>query len=183
MWGKKSKKDKPENIAPEENYESAFGEIDRSYDQNYNQNFDGYVDQGYDQNGEYYDQNYDQGYDQNNNQNAGEYVDQGYDQGEMQEGQYAEQYYENATGQNFDAGQSSFYTQNESQPLDATQIAQQETDPNAIVFVPGQNGVPSNITPQGIENLVRLERLRRNGLIDDTVYANIFNKICNQFLS
>lgn len=175
MWGKKSKKEKQENVEnveTEQNYESAFGPVQNGYEQNY------------DQNGAQYDgQVYNQGYDQVYDQNGAEYVDQGGNQDQAQQGQYDNQYYEMPDNQNFDENQSSFYTQNDSQPLDATQIAQQETDPNAIVFIPGQNGVPSNITPQGIDNLVRLERLRRNGIIDDTVYANIFNKICNQFLS
>ena len=156
MWGRKSKKEEKENIDNQENYESAFGQVEQGYDQGVEQN----VEQGY-------NQNVDQGYDQN--------FSQGYDQN-------GGEYYEQAGAQSFDESQSS-YTQSDAQPLDATQISQPNMDPNAIVFVPGQDGVPSNITPQGIENLVRLERLRRNGVIDDTTYINIFNKICNQFLS
>ena len=44
-------------------------------------------------------------------------------------------------------------------------------------IIPGENGVPANITQKGIEDLERLERLRASGAITEENYAAMRNKI------
>lgn len=127
----------------------------------------GYDNQAYD--GQYVDnQNYDYGqaYDNNGNYDNSQPFD-------------AQQYQEQA----YDNSQNAFYTQNNVQPLDATQMVQQTnvSDSNAIVIIPGQNGVPANISQKGIDDLTRLERLRKNGVIAEEVYLSMRQKIFSLF--
>ena len=44
-------------------------------------------------------------------------------------------------------------------------------------IIPGENGVPANITQKGIEDLERLERLRSSGAITEENYVAMKNKI------
>ena len=53
----------------------------------------------------------------------------------------------------------------------------------ASAIMPGQNGVPVNITPKGIQDLERLERLRASGAITEENYAVMRTKICNTNVS
>lgn len=53
----------------------------------------------------------------------------------------------------------------------------------ASSIIPGQNGVPVNITPKGIQDLERLERLRASGAITEENYVVMRTKICNTNLS
>lgn len=59
--------------------------------------------------------------------------------------------------------------------------AQEQQFANSIQ--PGQNGVPLNITPKGIADLERLERLRNSGAITEENYVAMRTKICNTNLS
>lgn len=59
--------------------------------------------------------------------------------------------------------------------------AQEQQLANSIQ--PGQNGVPLNITPKGIADLERLERLRNSGAITEENYVAMRTKICNTNLS
>ena len=60
---------------------------------------------------------------------------------------------------------------------------QAEEQQRASSILPGQNGVPLNITPKGIEDLERLERLRNSGAITEENYIAMRTKICNTNLS
>lgn len=60
---------------------------------------------------------------------------------------------------------------------------QQYPDPGSSMIVPGQNGIPANITQKGIQDLERLERLRQSGAITDANYIVMRTKICNSNLS
>lgn len=53
----------------------------------------------------------------------------------------------------------------------------------ATAIMPGQNGVPVNITPKGIQDLERLERLRASGAITEENYNVMRTKICNTNVS
>jgi hypothetical protein len=53
----------------------------------------------------------------------------------------------------------------------------------ASAIMPGQNGVPVNITPKGIQDLERLERLRASGAITEENYNVMRTKICNTNVS
>lgn len=81
-----------------------------------------------------------------------------------------------------DAYNSAYYGGQYVEPLDASEFNAQANDPNVIMVVPGRDGVPYNITSKGIENLTRIERLRRNGVISDTNYAIMKQKIINMFI-
>lgn len=59
--------------------------------------------------------------------------------------------------------------------------AQEQQFANSIQ--PGQNGVPLNITPKGIADLERLERLKNSGAITEENYVAMRTKICNTNLS
>lgn len=60
---------------------------------------------------------------------------------------------------------------------------QAEEQQRANSILPGQNGVPLNITPEGIADLERLERLRNSGAITEENYIAMRNKICNSKIS
>lgn len=142
---------------------------------------------------------------QNAEQNAGQYQEQNYQyDGQYQNSQnynggYAEQNYvdPNAQGQydanynqnvnynqtpqyNYD-GQGvnlqTQYTQNTVEPLNP-QTFTQNPNRSGVSIIPGQNGVPYNITPKGIEDLARLERLRASGAIDEQNYFAMRKKVC-----
>jgi len=55
---------------------------------------------------------------------------------------------------------------------------QAEEQAMASSIIPGQNGVPINITEKGIQDLERLERLRLNGAITQENYQIMWQKIC-----
>lgn len=59
--------------------------------------------------------------------------------------------------------------------------AQEQQLANSIQ--PGQNGIPLNITPKGIADLERLERLKNSGAITEENYIAMRTKICNTNLS
>ena len=83
-----------------------------------------------------------------------------------------------------DAYNNAYYGGQYVEPLDASGLVHNAAndDPNIIVIVPGRDGVPYNISPKGIENLTRIERLRRNGVISDTNYEIMRQKIIGMFL-
>jgi len=56
---------------------------------------------------------------------------------------------------------------------------QAEEQLRANSILPGQNGVPANITPKGIQDLERLERLRASGAITEENYQVMWQKICS----
>lgn len=60
---------------------------------------------------------------------------------------------------------------------------QVQTGGDSPLVVPGQNGVPINITPKGIQDLERLERLRQSGAITEANYIVMRTRICNSNLS
>lgn len=60
---------------------------------------------------------------------------------------------------------------------------QAEEQQRANSILPGQNGVPLNITPEGIADLERLERLRNSGAITEENYVAMRTKICNSKIS
>lgn len=65
---------------------------------------------------------------------------------------------------------------NEIKPLDPLQVSKQPVESN-FGAVPGENGVPQNITPKGIEDLNRLERLRSSGAISEENYIAMREKV------
>ncbi len=70
------------------------------------------------------------------------------------------------------------YQQQYQQP----QYQQQYPDAGSSTIVPGQNGIPINITQKGIQDLERLERLKQSGAITDANYIVMRTKICNSNL-
>lgn len=62
----------------------------------------------------------------------------------------------------------------------AVQPAQPTAQPAAGGIVPGQDGVPANITEKGIADLQRLERLKSMGAITPENYAAMKQKICTE---
>ena len=139
--------------------------------QQYAQDFQqaGYENQAYDG----------QSFDNQNYQDGQMYDNNGYydNNQSFDSQQYPDQQYDNT--------QNAFYTQNNVQPLDATQMVQQQTntaDPNAILIIPGRDGVPANISQKGIDDLARLERLRKNGVIAENVYLSMRQKIFDLFV-
>ncbi len=60
---------------------------------------------------------------------------------------------------------------------------QQMAGGDSPLIVPGQNGIPVNITQKGIQDLERLERLRQSGAITESNYIIMRTKICNSNLS
>ena len=69
------------------------------------------------------------------------------------------------------------YAQNTVEPLNP-QTFTQNPNRSGVSIIPGQNGVPFNITPKGIESLARLERLRASGAIDEQNYFAMRKKVC-----
>ena len=123
-----------------------------------------YYDNGVYQDGSYQENPYqDGGYQDNYYQNNG-YQDAGYND------QYYNGYVNNGyAGDYYAQGDNAYYGGGQDvHPLDASSLVQMDAehiDPNVIRIVPGRDGVPYNITQKGIDNLTRLERLRRNGVI------------------
>lgn len=64
---------------------------------------------------------------------------------------------------------------NMQQPTNDAQNAQQTM---TIELVPGQNGVPQNITEKGLQDLQRLIRLKAMGSISEENYNAMWQKIC-----
>ncbi len=114
-------------------------------------------------------------------QNAqGQYV------GNAQDGNYAGQYVgsEYQGGQyNYDAPmgrQDQYYAYNDTQPINPNDLINDQTQQGGMFnLVPGQDGIPQNITQKGLEDLARLERLRASGAIDDRNYYALKQKICS----
>ncbi len=94
------------------------------------------------------------------------------------QGQYDSNY--NAGEQYYDAQGANLqtqYQQNFVEPLNP-QAFTQNPNRSGVSIIPGQNGVPYNITPKGIEDLARLERLRSSGAIDEQNYFAMRKKVC-----
>lgn len=77
------------------------------------------------------------------------------------------------------------YINNQTQPIDPSVFVgvQDEKPSNPYNLVPGQNGIPINITEKGLEDLARLERLKISGSIDEKNYYVLREKICRNNLS
>jgi hypothetical protein len=103
------------------------------------------------------------------------------------EQQYVQQQPVNSQTADGTVYQAPYYNVQKPQPLKARTIAkpdtQTEDDPNVINIIPGQNGVPLNITQKGVDDLIRLERLRASGTIDEDNYAVMKEKICTTNIS
>lgn len=133
-----------------------------------------YPEQNYQYDGQYQNpQNYDNGY---ANQN---YVDpnaQGqYDTNYNQNVDYNQNQQYNYAPQGVNV--QTQYAQNTVEPLNP-QTFTQNPNRSGVSIIPGQNGVPYNITPKGIEDLARLERLRASGAIDEQNYFAMRKKVC-----
>lgn len=106
-------------------------------------------------------------------QNGG-YENQQYAGNQYQDGQYA-----------YDAGQQvgrqdQYYAYNDTQPINPNDLINDQTQQGEMFnLVPGQDGIPQNITQKGLEDLARLERLRASGAIDDRNYYALKQKICS----
>ncbi len=102
---------------------------------------------------------------QNYNQNNGQYYNGQYYNGQNNEAQgYQEQY----------------YAYNETQPINPNDLVSDQTQQGGLFnLVPGQDGIPSNITQKGLEDLARLERLHASGAIDENNYLALKQKICS----
>jgi len=76
--------------------------------------------------------------------------------------------------------QAPFYSTQQSEPLNPSNITHPESlnEENVISIIPGQNGIPLNITQKGIDDLIRLERLRASGTLDEENYNIMKEKIC-----
>ncbi len=111
------------------------------------------------------------------NTQDGNYAGQ-YDNAQYQGGQYA-----------YDAGQQmgrqdQYYAYNDTQPINPNDLINDQTQQGEMFnLVPGQDGIPQNITQKGLEDLARLERLRASGAIDDRNYYALKQKICSTNLS
>ena len=135
--------------------------------------------------GQYQEQNYqyDGQYQNSQNYNNG-YTEQNYVDPNAQ-GQYDANYNQNVNynqaPQNNYGGQGvnvqTQYAQNTVEPLNP-QTFTQNPNRSGVSIIPGQNGVPYNITPKGIEDLARLERLRASGAIDEQNYFAMRKKVC-----
>lgn len=102
--------------------------------------------------------------------------------------QYAGNQYQDGQ-QNYDAGQQAsrqdqYYAFNDTQPINPNDLINDQTQQGGMFnLVPGQDGIPQNITQKGLEDLSRLERLRASGAIDDKNYYALKQKICSTNLS
>lgn len=113
---------------------------------------------------------------QNNNynyNNGGQYVDE---QGNVQYQNYANQYDQSQQYYQEQNLQTQYVTNNV-EPLNP-QAFTQNPNRSGVSIIPGQNGVPYNITPKGIEDLARLERLHSSGAIDEKNYFAMRKKVC-----
>ena len=112
-----------------------------------------------------------------------QYSEQNY-QDDMQNQNYVDQN-QGLYNQNYDANEQYYqgvnvqtqYQQNVVEPLNP-QAFTQNPNRSGVSIIPGQNGVPYNITPKGIEDLARLERLRSSGAIDEQNYFAMRKKVC-----
>lgn len=99
-----------------------------------------------------------------------------------QDGQYYDPNNINAQGdgQYEETGyQEQHYAYNNTQPINPNDLITDQTQQgDTFSIVPGQNGVPINITQKGLEDLARLERLHASGAIDDLNYYALKQKIC-----
>ncbi len=91
---------------------------------------------------------------------------------------------ENQNQQNFNEApiyQAPYYNNPQSQPIEANTLFQPENEYEGdyIRIIPGRDGVPHNITEKGINDLMRLERLRASGTIDERNYVVMKEKICS----
>ncbi len=117
------------------------------------------------------------GQDPNANYADPNYNQNGYVQNDPYQQQYAQpQMQANMPPMNNGYAQPQYQQQYQPQP-------QQYQDPGSSMIVPGQNGVPFNITQKGIQDLERLERLKQSGAITDANYIVMRTKICNSNLS
>lgn len=99
-----------------------------------------------------------------------------------------ENYYQDGNAEGYYDGnvyQAPYYDTPQGEPIKSIDIIQPDRpiDENAILIVPGQNGVPKNITQKGINDLIRLERLRASGALDEQNYAVMKKKICSTNIS
>ncbi len=138
------------------------------------QNVGQYQEQNYQYDGQYQNpQDYNNGYAEQN------YVDpnsQGqYDANYNQNANYSQAPQYNYGGQGVNV--QTQYAQNTVEPLNP-QTFTQNPNRSGVSIIPGQNGVPYNITPKGIEDLARLERLRASGAIDEQNYFAMRKKVC-----
>lgn len=104
-------------------------------------------------------------------------------QGNNQNGQDGQQYdpnYAQGDGQYNEMGyQEQHYAYNNTQPINPNDLISDQTQQgDMFTIIPGQNGVPANITQKGLEDLARLERLHTSGAIDDLNYYALKQKIC-----
>lgn len=106
---------------------------------------------------------------ENSQQNSGKFVQKGNGQGNNEGAVY----------------QAPYYNAEQSKPLNPSEITHpvSENAEYGITIIPGQDGVPFNINQKGIEDLIRLERLRASGAIDEENYAVMKEKICSSNLS
>lgn len=104
---------------------------------------------------------------QDNNQNYNEQYQDG-------QGYYAQEAY-----------QDQYYNYQQTTPIDPTSLIynEQVNQGDSFRLIPGQDGIPYNITQKGLEDLARLERLRASGAIDDRNYEALKHKICSTNLS
>ncbi|NCB48374.1 MAG: hypothetical protein EOM55_01925 [Clostridia bacterium] len=83
--------------------------------------------------------------------------------------------------------QAPYYNAQQSEPLNPSDITHPVSDAESseygITIIPGQDGVPYNITQKGIDDLIRLERLRASGTIDEQNYTVMKEKICRSNIS
>lgn len=89
---------------------------------------------------------------------------------------------EQKNGQNYEAPayQDQYYAYNDTQPIDPNDLITDQTQQGELFnLVPGKDGIPSNITQKGLEDLARLERLRASGAIDESNYMALKQKICS----
>ncbi len=63
------------------------------------------------------------------------------------------------------------------------EVVQNATQTNVVELVPGQNGVPQNISEKGLQDLQRLVRLKAMGSISDENYNAMWQKICQTNLN
>ena len=88
-----------------------------------------------------------------------------------------------------DNGQTFYQQQSDNadniQPIYANSLVRNanEVQKNPYNIVPGENGVPINISEKGLEDLARLERLKISGTIDDRNYRVLKEKICRNNLN
>lgn len=98
---------------------------------------------------------------------------------------YEEQYQDGQGNFSQEAYQDQYYNYQQTTPIDPTSLISNEqvNQGDSFSLIPGQDGIPYNITQKGLEDLARLERLRASGAIDDRNYEALKHKICSTNLS